>query len=66
MKTKKSRLPQAKRYELLRTCVEVGTGFAIHRWLKYCDFQLKTEHAEALADILEREILNEICERFEV
>ena len=64
---KKPRLPPAKPYDLLNTCLEVGIQYAIHRWLKYRDEpELTMTDLDALASQLEREILNEICERFEI
>ena len=65
-KTFKPRLPRAKQYDLLKSCLEVGLRGGIFRWQKHRDHVLQPEDIEDLTDLQAREILNEICERFEV
>ena len=62
---RKPSFPPANQYQIFRAAAEQGVAFGVSRWLKYRDEPIEDWDREALEEHLVREVLNEICERFE-
>ena len=52
---------KAKDYAVLRDCVENGVGYGVRRAHKHVEHPDK----DVMADIIEGEVMNEICQYFD-
>ena len=58
--------PPPKRYNLLVASVERACAYASHRAWKHSDAPPNEEECERIAAIFVQEVLNQLCEDFDV
>ena len=63
---KRPALRKSRHYDLLREAVDAGISFGIERWLKYRNQPLAAGDQAALEGQLTLELMNALCERFDV
>lgn len=51
-------------YLILSECIEAGVAYGLRRYDKYATVALTSDQHIHLAEHLEREVLNAICEKF--